>query len=843
MTANSSQARRLGIVIRGARWHNLKNIPEVFIPYNSLTVVTGVSGSGKSSLIYDILYQESQRRFLQTQTGYWRFFQKSLVGAFMAGGFDAIEGLTPTVSLDQKRAGYSPRSTVGTLSQVFDYIRLAAFKRGQAHCPQHHQALSGGSLWDRTFQWLLERSRGENLRWWVLAVRHKKGTFQEQARLWLRQGFLTARIDGQIINLEGGLNLDRHHYHDIDLLVWEGLWDPQKLGYLKNLAQELEASFSAWIWESSEGATLSVSSQGGCPVCGFSLPSVDLSFFSFNSPQGWCPTCKGLGRLGVESVSGRPSEWQICPDCQGLRLRPEALAWRLWGQPLFQLLKWDVDQLYDWVQSLSFSYQQDPVSYVLKESLQERLKWVKEVGCGYLGLNQSQDQISGGELQRLRLAAILGLSLKGITYILDEPSIGLHPRNQQALIQIFRRLAQDHHIIVIEHDSWTMENADWIIELGPEGGQGGGFLLACEAQSQWRHRVTPTTLYLKGVRKTVSKQNWLPSKKPLCPDRLVEIPIKTGIRNLKKGQISIPLGALIGICGPSGSGKSSLVFQVIEPFFRQKAPSWGFKSVVSVNQRQVQKNRRSTVATYLGVAGLIRDFMATLPESRMRGFGPEHFSYNRSQGWCPRCEGTGTLHWHLPSGLVTESLCDLCLGQRYRVDVLRVKFRGLSIADIWQKTIAEAIDFFKFLPAVGQRLRGLMEVGLGYLPLGIETHQLSGGEQVRLKLVQQGVRFRSSPTIFILDEPTTGLHFQDVTRLLELFNQLVEQGHTIIIIEHHLDVLLQCQWLVELGPEGGARGGHIIFQGPTLDYLKDSPEKRPTGPFLLERARQLDLCH
>jgi excinuclease ABC subunit A len=854
-----------------AHEHNLKGIT-LALPRRQIIVVTGLSGSGKSSLVFDTIYAEAQRRFLESMSAYARGFLEN----FKRPAVRSISGLGPSISIDQKTVSYNPRSTVGTVTETYDYLRLLFAKKGIPHCPIHHRPTQAYRA-DQVVDELL-RTYEPGTRFYVLSpqARQKKGEFAQEILKW-RKLAVKARIDGQWVALDSVGKLAKSRPHDIDLLIDQLVLRPDARGRIeKSLSRAFELSSSEelvvveaqGLWERF------FSKKNACPECGWGVPDLDPRFFSFNSPKGACPTCRGLGTIdiveeevrawrdGREVVQGYRytklkeegedelgnSVVNVCPDCQGQRLRPESLAVLVDEHSIWQMAEWEVTELYSWVQNFRKTHVGDIVAQPILKELEERLRFLNQVGCGYLSLARSADTLSGGEAQRLRLAAQLGLSLTGVLYVLDEPSIGLHPRDHRRLLDILESLReQGNTILMVEHDEETIRSADWIVELGPGAGVLGGKLIANAPFKAWLEDPRSLTApYIKGEKTAFKKKfhslnaerGWLRLK-------------SARYHNLKSVNLELPIGRLVGVTGVSGSGKSSLILDCLWPAVASglgrkitlpekrweaiEGVSEFFERVIEVDQRPIGRTSRSNAATYVDLAPLIRDIFAELPEAKVRGYAPGRFSYNNKEGQCPRCTGLGSIKLEMNFLADAWMICSECEGARFNRETLRILYKGKSIADVFNMTVAEAREFFSAYPLIRRKLDTLLQVGLHYLTLGQGAPTLSGGEAQRVKLSLELSKRQTGRTLYILDEPTTGLHFEDVKLLIELLQHLVDLGNTVVVIEHNLDVLTSCDYLVELGPGAGCHGGEIIFQGYLEDYLNSGSASYPTWPFLKEK--------
>lgn len=831
--------------IINAREHNLKNLT-LTIPPQSLTVLTGVSGSGKSSLAFDTIYAESQRRYIESFSAYARQFLARLERPAV----DAIRGLSPSISIEQKTTHQNPRSTVGTVTEVYDYLRLLYAAIGKPHCPTCRLPIQRQSP-ETMVEWVLSQPPGTRLMVLAPLARQRKGAFRKELEFALKRGFPRVRIDGEVRTLdEEEVRLDQRKAHDIEVVV-------DRLSVKSNLTERLRNAIGVAVGLSQGTVLIALDGQDeklfsvhlACPACGFSLPPLEPRSFSFNSRFGACPTCGGLGGIIDTSPEAKLQHFtglRVCPDCQGARLRPEARAVTVNGQPLEALTRWPLTEVATWARELSLSAREVQVAAGIVTEIQSRLTFLVEVGLGYLTLDRPTATLSGGEIQRVRLATQLGTPLRGVLYILDEPSIGLHPRDNQRLIHTLKRLRDaGNTVIVVEHDEETIAQADWVIDLGPGAGAQGGHLVAAGPPASIRQCPDSLTgQYLSGVRQVVVPRT------PRPPAQGYVTVVGATHHNLQEVTARFPVGCLTVVTGVSGAGKSSLVLDVlyralvhrsgsgVPPGAHRAIEGAGvFDKVIEIDQLPIGRTPRSNPATYTGVFTAIRELYASLPEARARGYRPGRFSFNVPGGRCEACEGDGVKRIEMAFLPDVYVPCEVCQGRRYNRETLEVRYEGRDIAQTLDLTVAEAAGIFAAFPSVAHKLRTLVEVGLGYLTLGQPATTLSGGEAQRLKLACELARRATGRTLYILDEPTTGLHFEDVRRLLEVLQALVDRGNTVIVIEHHTDVMWAADWIVDLGPEGGTGGGRLVGEGPpsriaTLDT--------PTGRALAQRLAASD---
>jgi len=870
------------IIITGAREHNLKEI-NLSIPKNKLVCFCGVSGSGKSSLAFDTLFAEGQRRYVQSLSTYARQF----LGIAPKPDVDQIEGLSPAIAIDQKGLSHNPRSTVGTVTEVYDYLRLLFAKVGTPTCP-----VCGRLIERQTPSQVAEQiyltvnnvlATESRARFMILSpvVKDKKGEFSQLLSNLENKGFRQVRIDGNFYDLSEDILLIRTNRHSIDVVIdrinlVHKIKD--KKAFLNQIVDDIEMAFDL-----SEGLGILskiddpefdfpskpkkfsdtlYSRRFSCPVCHISLPPVQPRMFSFNSPLGACPECRGIGSIMRVDEQRVSSSYQakrledqffhtesavvrkkleslmikkVCPECAGSRLNKSALSVLVDNMNIGQVSSLPLNELFDWVNSFSQkmkdSSQKEVVNVILRE-IKSRVKFLLAVGVSYLTLDREATTLSTGEGQRIRLASQLGTGLSGVLYILDEPTVGLHPQDTNRLISTLKKLRDlGNTVIVVEHDESLLKNADHLVEFGPGAGQKGGRIVAAGSLSELKkNKNSLTGQYLSGKKRVEDHD-----KKPIGKNtKWLQIDGCNKF-NLKSISVKFPLGGLSVVVGVSGSGKSTLVCDVLYPALKaklaQKADTsqvykkiTGYEKVeriLVVDQSPIGKTSRSNPATYIGIFDDIRELFARTKEARMRGMTKSHFSFNVACGRCPRCEGQGMIKIKmefLPDVWVN---CDECHGKRFKDQVLEIDYRDKNIADVLQMTIDEAADFFVRHKKIFSFLSLLKEIGLGYLQLGQISPSLSGGESQRLKLARELVKRNNKHTVYLLDEPTTGLHFADLEKLLAVLRKLTDQGHTVILIEHNPELIKQADWLVELGPKGGQLGGYLIAQGSPRDLKRD----------------------
>jgi excinuclease ABC subunit A len=828
------------IVIKGAREHNLKNI-DVEIPRDKLVVITGLSGSGKSSLAFDTIYAEGQRRYVESLSAYARQFLEQMGKPDV----DSIEGLSPAISIEQKSTSHNPRSTVGTVTEIYDYLRLLFARVGHPYCFQ-----CGEEIAAQTVQQMVDAiaSLPAGVKFQILApiVRGRKGEYRKELLEMRKAGYVRARVDGKIVDLGEEISLDKQKKHTIEIIV-DRLVMKSGDALMRRLADSVETSVKLTgglvgvLTE--DGQTKLYSDRLACIRCGVSYPEVTPRVFSFNSPHGACPACDGIG---YAVTPGCPEEEDFtllepCSVCHGARLRPESLSIKLAKQSIAEVTSLSVRAAADFFHSLKFSDRELVIAHRILKEIRERLGFLVNVGLDYLTLDRAATTLSGGEGQRIRLATQIGSGLVGVLYILDEPSIGLHQRDNRRLLQTLLRLRDlGNTVVVVEHDAETMVAADHILDMGPGAGSQGGHVIAQGTPQQIMGDPDSLTgQYLRGIQ-TVS----VPQRQRKARGTLYVVGAQK--HNLKNVTARIPLGLLTCVTGVSGSGKSTLVLEVLfhslsQLLYHKKPKIDGCKElrgvdaldkVIDIDQSPIGRTPRSNPATYTGLFGYIRDLYSNLPESRVRGYKPGRYSFNVKGGRCEACQGDGLIkiemHF-LPDVYVT---CEVCKGQRYNRETLEILHKGKSIADVLNMTVDDALEFFEHIPLIKTKLQTLHDVGLHYVKLGQSATTLSGGEAQRVKLSRELSKRATGRTMYILDEPTTGLHFADVQRLLDVLDRLVEAGNTVLVIEHNLDVIKNADWIIDLGPEGGDRGGEIVAEGPPKEIAKS--KRSYTGQVLKE---------
>lgn len=929
------------IIIRGAKEHNLKNI-DVRLPRNKLIVITGVSGSGKSSLAFDTLYAEGQRRYVESLSAYARQF----IGQMEKPKVDYIGGLSPAIAIEQKAVSKNPRSTVATVTEIYDYLRVLFANVGTPHCPQCGREVHAQSAQEIVVQ-VASLQPGTSFQVLSPIARNRKGTFADVFNLAKTEGFSRIRVDGEIRSLDEKITLEKQKKHNIELvvdrLVSIATTAPERGEFISRLTDTIETALRMSDGlvgiDFGEGNDLLLSEKNACPECNISFPELSPSMFSFNSPMGMCPDCNGLGnqlqvdpnliivnpdislldgasrwhgivkkkqhwhqrhlqaladhynvnlqipwkelpkkfrdmilygsgderihfefenndgsfkgesnhvekgviyhiaRLFKQTGSEYTKRWylsfmsqQPCPTCKGQRLRPESAAVTVGGHNMVTVTSMTIGETLRWVENLwpHLNTEQFQIAEEVLKEINERLRFLVNVGLHYLSLDRPAPTLSGGEGQRIRLASQIGCGLVGVLYVLDEPSIGLHARDNRRLLDTLERLRDlGNTVVVVEHDEETIRTADWVLDLGPGAGINGGLVVAAGTPADIAMNLESLTgQYLRGD-KVVSSPN---EKRRPTNGKWVTV---AGARqnNLKNLTVSFPLGLFTCVTGVSGSGKSSLVAQTLRPalshILHRSEDKVGehdsirgiehFDKVINITQDPIGRTPRSNPATYVNVMPAIRDIFALTPEAKARGYKAGRFSFNVKGGRCESCRGHGKkvveMHF-LPDVWVT---CSVCKGKRFNDETLQVRYKGKNVADVLGMDVDEGLDFFSSVPEVKRILLTLSDVGLGYVKLGQSATTLSGGEAQRVKLAKELARVSTGDTIYILDEPTTGLHFADIQKLLDVLHRLTDAGNTVIVIEHNLDVIKTADWLIDLGPEGGEEGGYIVAEGTPED--------------------------
>jgi excinuclease ABC subunit A len=837
------------ISVRGARTHNLRNV-DVDIPRNQLVVITGVSGSGKSSLAFDTLLAEGQRQYVQSLSVYARQFFEQMERPDV----DRIEGLQPTIAIDQKPSAPNPRSTVGTITEVYDYLRLLMARVGTVLCPE-----CGTPIAQQTLAEIEQtiRSLPPETRVMVLAplVRGRRGAHRDVIETIQKAGFVRARIDGVTYSLDEIPKLAPQKLHDVEavvdrLVIRDGI--DARLGESVRLAARHGEGVVTIVCQSKGAADAPwqerlLNTRYACPRCQTSIGEIEPRTFSFNSPYGACPTCHGLGTVdagGSPASSGTAevalAARQVCPGCQGSRLRPEAQACRLGGQAIHEITAISITSAIQFFRELSVPDDQRPVAEPIVAEIMRRLAFLDRVGTDYLTLDRSADTLSGGERQRVRLATGIGSGLVGVLYLLDEPSIGLHPRDNERLIAALRELQkQGNTVVVVEHDEALMRSSDHLIDMGPGAGHLGGRIVAHGTpDAVGRLEASLTGAYLSGRQEIP-----VPTSRRPATSQKLRLGGATA-NNLQSVDVEIPLGLFVCVTGVSGSGKSSLVVDTLARALSRKlhgaetpsAPYHSLRGVnhlerlVEVDQSPIGRTPRSNPATYTSVWNDIRRVFASTKQARRRGYGTGRFSFNTKGGRCDACEGQGVRRVSMNFLPDLEVTCPVCHGARFNRQTLTVRYRDRSVADVLSMTVREAANFFENHESIHRTLMTLVDVGLGYITLGQRSTTLSGGEAQRIKLATELAGPASGHTLYILDEPTTGLHTDDIRRLLVVLNRLVDQNNSVLVIEHNLDVIKTADWVIDLGPEGGAGGGQIVAAGTPEEIAQC--EASHTGQYL-----------
>jgi excinuclease ABC subunit A len=933
------------VEVVGARVHNLKNI-DVSIPRNALTVITGLSGSGKSSLAFDTIFAEGQRRYIETFSAYARSF----LGNMERPDVDEITGLSPVISIEQKTTNKNPRSTVGTTTEIYDFLRLLFARAGTAYSYVTNEEMMKYTDED-IFNMLLKEYSGKKI--YILApiVRGRKGHYRELFENTRKKGFLRVRVDGELMEITHNMKVDRYKIHDIEIVIDRmSVAEKDKKRIMDSMDKAMQQGNGVMMIMDVENDKIRYFSRKlMCPSSGISYDEPAPHHFSFNSPHGYCPKCKGMGtvnEIDIEKIIPDTNQsiysggivplgkykvsmifWQIeailekyectlktkiadipeeamdeimngteerlniknnslgnsnyftsyegilkyieqqqessasateqkwanqyykttkCPECNGQRLRKESLFFRIYDKNISELSAMDISELYNWLDSVEqyLSPKQAIIATEILKELSTRLKFLLDVGLDYLALNRPSQSLSGGESQRIRLATQIGSQLVNVLYILDEPSIGLHQRDNQRLIRSLKQLRDTgNSIIVVEHDKDMMLSSDYIVDLGPRAGRFGGELVFSGTPEQVLHSDTLTAAYLTGEKKIE-----LPEKTREGNGLFLKIYGAKG-NNLKNINVSFPLGKMICVTGVSGSGKSTLINETLQPilsqhFYRSLKDPLEYKrikgienidKVVQVDQSPIGRTPRSNPATYSGVFTEIRNLYASLPESKIRGYKAKRFSFNVAGGRCENCNGNGykTIEMNfLPDVYVP---CEVCNGKRYNRETLEVRFKGKNISDVLNMTISQAVEFFENQTSILNKIKTLKEVGLGYIKIGQSSTTLSGGESQRVKLAAELSKKDTGKTLYILDEPTTGLHFEDIRVLLKVLNRLVDKGNTVIIIEHNMDVIKVADHIIDIGPEGGKKGGYILCEGTPTEIVKN--KKSETGRFLHDELK------
>jgi len=934
------------ISVIGAKENNLRDI-DVQIPKNKLVVITGISGSGKSSLAFDTIYAEGQRRYMETFGAYVRQF----LGKMERPDVEQITGLSPVISIEQKSTGWNPRSTVGTTTEIYDFLRLLFARIGEAYSYVTKKKMVKYTE-EQINDVILKEFDGKRIAVLAPMVRGRKGHYRELFDQIRKRGYTKARVDGEIVELKPGYKLDRYQTHDIEVVI-------DRIKVDKTKRERLSSSISVamklgdnlvFIADLDKGESFPFSKSLICPDSGVSYEEPSPNSFSFNTPYGSCPACKGIGtvntidmdkvipdwnktinevgivpfgevrdtwtfkqlkeitkkykfdydtpikdipkealdiilhggnedfqydfnfglteytyNLAYEGLVNMIKRWYenttsekirswteeymsvvTCPECEGYRLKKESLHFKIDNKHIGQLANFDLDQLHNWLKNVEakLSNKDKTISKEILKELRTRVEFLLQVGLSYLNLNRPTRTLSGGEAQRTRLATQIGSKLTGITYILDEPSIGLHSRDNRKLIEALKELTYiGNTVIVVEHDKEIMLESDYLFDLGPKAGKHGGLVIAEGTPKNFLKKGGVTADYLSGRQEIP-----VPEKRREGTGQFLELKGATG-NNLKNVDVKIPLGTFVCVTGVSGSGKSTLINDTLYPYLRQKLhhsikKPLPFKTitgienvdkVIEIDQKPIGRTPRSNPATYTGLFTHIRKLYSMTPDAKIRGYAMGRFSFNVKGGRCETCQGSGKMKIEmnfLPDVYVD---CDTCLGKRYNRETLEVLFKGKTISDVLNMTVEEAYPFFDSIPTLKRKLKTLLDVGLGYITLGQQATTLSGGEAQRVKLAEELSKRDTGSTLFILDEPTTGLHFEDIKHLIEVLNKLVDRGNTILVIEHNMDIIKSADYIIDLGPEGGKAGGEIVYQGITEGLLKI--KKSYTAKYLKEEMK------
>ncbi|MFY9484825.1 MAG: excinuclease ABC subunit UvrA [Patescibacteria group bacterium] len=821
------------IIIKGAREHNLKNI-SLTLPKNKMIVFTGVSGSGKSSLAFDTIFAEGQRRYIESLSAYARQF----LGQKDKPDVDSIEGLSPAISIDQKGAHHNPRSTVATITEIYDYLRVLYARIGKPYCPNCGRPIEKMTV-DEMIDVITEKSKGVK-RVLILApvVRGRKGEYHQLLYDLYMEGFTKARVNGEIKPLGERIVLARYKAHTIDAVIDEiEVANPlpqARITESVELALTKADGLVTVVFErSGKPEEITISSRFTCSFCNLSFVEIEPRLFSFNSPYGACSVCHGLGTEYFWTEDP-------CPGCDGARLRKEALSVRLGDKNVVEVTRLTIETAKKFFESLNLSERQLFIAERLLNEIANRLQFMMNVGIGYLTLERRAGTLSGGEAQRIRLASQVGSRLTGVLYVLDEPTIGLHSQDNERLVTTLLALRDlGNTMIVVEHDEDTVLAADYLVDIGPGAGRLGGEIVADGTVAEV---IKKTDTSLTAAYLSHKKQIALPEHRRTARERSIDI-IGATANNLKNIDVAIPLGILVCITGVSGSGKSSLIDDILYKALANRLNGASYKvgkhsriegldeidKIIIIDQSPIGRTPRSNPATYTGTFTPIRDLFTALPEARERGYRPGRFSFNVPGGRCEACEGDGyqkiEMHF-LPDVYVP---CEVCKGKRFSRETLEVKFKNKSIADVLDLTVDEAAELFSNIPQIGDKLKTLQDVGLGYIKLGQSATTLSGGEAQRVKLSTELSKRATGRTLYILDEPTVGLHYEDIKHLIAVVQRLVTHGNSVIVIEHNLEVIKNADWVIDLGPSGGVAGGKLVAQGTPEHIAK---QKTATGEFL-----------
>ncbi|MDD4409185.1 MAG: excinuclease ABC subunit UvrA [Candidatus Pacebacteria bacterium] len=824
------------IIIKGAREHNLKNV-NLELPRNKMVVFTGLSGSGKSSLAFDTIFAEGQRRYIESLSSYARQF----LGGMQKPDVDDIQGLSPAISISQKAHSSNPRSTVATITEVYDYLRVLFARIGRPYCPDCNipiEKMTIDEIREKVISTLKEKNMDGPLLILSPIVRGRKGEYYQMLQDIYESGYLEIRLDGKMKSLRERVDMEKNKKHTIEIVI-DKIYFSQvdddfefRLNESIENAIDMSNSLCSVIYPDEEEKIFST--EYSCPKCGFSFPEIEPRLFSFNSPYGFCEECHGLG---TESLfSEKP-----CPVCQGKRLSKNALSVRIDDKNIYEITEFDIDR------AISFFIQLDEkmrkkekeIAEIILNEIRNRLSFMMSVGLHYINLNRMAGTLSGGESQRIRLASQVGTKLVGALYVLDEPTIGLHQRDNEMLVKTLRNLCDaGNSIIVVEHDEDTILASDWLVDFGPKAGKHGGEVVYSgtldnllsnkdekvifDCKTSGSPKKSLTGKYLRG-----EELIEIPEKRRKVDDETLKIKVvKANENNLKNLSVDIPLGRFVCLTGVSGSGKSTLMNNVINSYITGKINHFKrdikveeiknveyIDKIIRIDQSPIGRTPRSNPATYTKVFDEIREIYSMTPEAKMRGYKSGRFSFNMPGGRCENCQGKGTLEIEMHFLPSVEIVCDVCKGRRFNRETLSVHYKGKNISDVLDMTIEDAEAFFKDIPFIHDKLKVLNEVGLGYLTLGQPATTLSGGESQRVKLSKELSKHGTTRTLYLLDEPTTGLHYDDIKKLVLLLQRLVSQGNTVLVIEHNLDFIKCADWIVDLGPEGGDLGGQLMAQG------------------------------
>jgi excinuclease ABC subunit A len=826
------------IKIKGARVHNLKNV-SLEIPKNKLTVFTGVSGSGKSSLAFDTIFAEGQRRYIESLSPYARQF----LGQMERADVDEITGLSPAIAIGQKALSHNPRSIVGTLTEIYDYLRVLYARLGEVYCPTDGTKIEKLTP-EEMVDIILGMAGDLNEKYVTIlspVVRGRKGEYYQMLYDFLNEGFDQARIDGKLFSLHDRVELSRYKAHNIDIVMDRVMISDETRLFeaVENALQHSKGLASIIFRENKKDQQERLfSSHWSCPTDGFSFPEIEPRLFSFNSPSGACVACGGLGKAEMFSK-------ELCPECEGKRLKPEALSVRIKNKSIYEVSALTIADAHDFFKDYEkkLNERQRLIAHNVLKEINDRLTFLLEVGLDYITLIREADTLSGGEAQRIRLASQIGSHLSNTLYVLDEPTIGLHERDTERLVKTLKNLRDENNtVVIVEHDERTIKESDHLIDLGPMAGELGGEVVFAGPTKDIKKTKDSRSLTLKYLNEEVKIE--VPKKRRWKETEEISI-IGARAHNLKNINVKIPLRKFVCISGVSGGGKSSLLYDVLyENMARIKSRfkkledvakitgSEYVDKVIIMDQSPIGRTPRSNPATYTGIFTPIRDFYASLEESRMRGYTHSRFSFNRPGGRCEACEGAGfnTIEMHFMPEV--EVPCEVCHGKRFSRETLQVKHKNKNISDVLEMTINEAVKFFENNYLITDKLKVLQEVGLGYLRLGQSATTLSGGEAQRIKLARELTGPLGKKTMYLLDEPTVGLHYHDIELLLKVLNKLVDKGNSVIVIEHNLHILKCADYIIDLGPEGGAKGGVIVAKG-TPEEVGDNPNSY-TGMYLKE---------